>query len=493
MNLREQSDLVHLLESSFPVADWTIDGLHVWPLFRLALTNNFIKAPISRPGPRGIALAKDLAIQVAQLAAARRADTEHEATLGETADAVFLNTGISYIQNRGAYYERFCDPLITRLAAAGHGALMLTPASPLPVPRRTPSRPIFAELLAVRLQATLWARLARPAIHLPGFEALREALGPQAAQAPGRLLLTRQAALVEAYARYFAVILRQARAKVGLVVCYYSFAGQGFVLACRRLGIPSIDIQHGVHGELHRAYGRWDRVPASGYELLPAIFWCWSDTEAAAIERWRAAGSPHRPVVGGNPLLEAWPQVYPDAAADRARLDAEHPVPTGTPRILITLQSLPDISPLIDAIRAGGDRWFWHIRCHPNQGDRPDGLEARLAAEGFQNAEARLGTALPLYSLLPAMSAHVTAYSAVVYEAQALGVPSVVTHKLAADIFADLIAEGNVRYAETGEAIAAAVTDQLSRLDGAGARTAPRLDTGMRELLSLLQEASPQD
>ena len=80
-----------------------------------------------------------------------------------------------------------------------------------------------------------------------------------------------------------------------------------FNLSCRRFGIPSIDIQHGVQGDYNAGYGRWLRVPVAGYELLPSIFWCWSKDEADSIEKWsQKVQASHKAIVGGNLFLDLW-------------------------------------------------------------------------------------------------------------------------------------------------------------------------------------------
>jgi len=62
-----------------------------------------------------------------------------------------------------------------------------------------------------------------------------------------------------------------------------------------------------LQGDLHWAYGRWNNVPETGYELLPRFFWVWSDLEAEAIKGWSSRVSEwHRPIVGGNLFLHLW-------------------------------------------------------------------------------------------------------------------------------------------------------------------------------------------
>src|SRR5262249_5108569 len=71
--------------------------------------------------------------------------------------------------------------------------------------------------------------------------------------------------------------LDRLRPAAAFVVSYYSLDGMAFNLACREAGVVSADIQHGVEGDLNAAYGQWSRLPATGYALLPNLFWCWTE------------------------------------------------------------------------------------------------------------------------------------------------------------------------------------------------------------------------
>ena len=59
--------------------------------------------------------------------------------------------------------------------------------------------------------------------------------------------------------------------------------------------------------EICIAYGRWNKLPEAGYELLPKFFWVWSEVEAQAIDNWnRIVKQWHQPYIGGNPWLNLW-------------------------------------------------------------------------------------------------------------------------------------------------------------------------------------------
>src|SRR5207253_11421849 len=99
-------------------------------------------------------------------------------------------------------------------------------------------------------------------------------------------LVRKRVRWIRRMASFFRPRLERLRPSLAFVVNYYDARCMALILACRELGIRSVDIQHGVQGELHGAYGSWRRVPAGGYAVLPSIFWCWSGDEARTLRAW---------------------------------------------------------------------------------------------------------------------------------------------------------------------------------------------------------------
>src|SRR5262249_38587296 len=56
--------------------------------------------------------------------------------------------------------------------------------------------------------------------------------------------------------------------KVGFVVCYYGLPGLGFMLACRRRGVLTVDLQHGAVRDTNAAYAPWRAGAGASARLL---------------------------------------------------------------------------------------------------------------------------------------------------------------------------------------------------------------------------------
>jgi hypothetical protein len=260
---------------------------------------------------------------------------------------------------------------------------------------------------------------------------------------PGVEVLARVARQIRVHARAATGLLRRVRPRVALLPSYIGTERFAFVFACRQQGIPSVDLQHGAAGETHWAYGGFGRAPPGGYEVLPSRFWCWSDADARAVERW-AAGT-HQALVGGIPLLHAWrANAVPGASAARERLD--HRCPPGASQVAVVLSGYESPA-LLEAIVSGVEQtthFFW-FRTHPLRPRQGETIAELLRARSLSaRADVELGSRVPLFSLLERVAAIVLELSSTAYEAAQFGVPSVVLSRSNAAVYDDLARRGLV-------------------------------------------------
>lgn len=59
-------------------------------------------------------------------------------------------------------------------------------------------------------------------------------------------------------------------------------------MACKRIGIKAVDVQHGRAGATgQKYYSRWTKFPKnSNYEIMPDVFWTWTEADKRAIDKW---------------------------------------------------------------------------------------------------------------------------------------------------------------------------------------------------------------
>jgi hypothetical protein len=237
--------------------------------------------------------------------------------------------------------------------------------------------------------------------------------------------------------------------------------GSAFCLAGRRLGVPVVDVQHGVSVG-NPAYDGWSRFPVGGFRSMPARFWTWSEADARPVRAWPDAARPaHQAVVGGQPQMALWRSGHPLAEALRAQLP---PRAAAAITILVTLSWSSGFSHRIqELIRLAPATWQWWIRLHPLMARERPAIEAWCRDQAPGRARADAVTDLPLPLLLEAVDVHLTHNSTVVQEAARLGRPSVVIDARALDVYVDELRSGWAVYGNTPEVILAALTSQAAR------------------------------
>lgn len=229
------------------------------------------------------------------------------------------------------------------------------------------------------------------------------------------------------------------------VTSWYFPDVMGICAAARERGIKVIDVQHGKQGRYQVMYSGWTKIPERGYDLMPDYFWCWGQPSCDHILRSSPDRNIHRPFVGGFPWLDYYKSFVsqPSTSANR-ELSA-----SGIPRVLVTTQpsQASNLEPIPDFLiqflsSAKPDAVKFVFRCHPNDRGGVSYCKERLASvskslycidDGKDN----------LYDKLLASTHHVTAYSSCCYEAEALGVPTLLFGEDAKSIYTEEIESGN--------------------------------------------------
>lgn len=256
-------------------------------------------------------------------------------------------------------------------------------------------------------------------------------------------------------------------------VFFSSFTGwKPLTWACRQLGVPTVDIQHGGQGPYHYLTTHFTQVPEEGYAMLPDYFWCWSSANCDFIAPWFPGHARrHIPLVGGNRNVAKWLRAGNSLLSQDER-DYIEMLGLRPKVVLVTLgYAVQDILPdaVVEAARRTPE-WSWLFRLHPLH--RESGVVAavqrKLQAAGVVTAEIEMPTQVRLHALLSVVHHHLTPFSTTGREAVAFGVPTTIVDPVGRTYFADEIAQGTFGYAEDAEAIVAALDA------GQGARAASK-------------------
>lgn len=439
--------LVDEIEHCCLVADWRFGDVEIWPLARMDLYLDMYWQSVggqSAGAPSRAARAFTHLSRPLTNAWRGRRNLRNQIAYPRRAHAIFLGDGVSLDPIDGAWQDRYCEPLIAALEAQGQSSVLMQSGDM----RRQPChRPTFAANL-VETAGRALAPLIGGELELPHHAKVVKLLAAEGVYAPSLAVdrLARRARIVCATATVFERILASVQPRIAFVVTYYAGLAPAFLLACRRRGVLSVDLQHCPQGPSHKAY-RWTTLPRRGFAVLPAVFWTWSAKAAAEIDAWSGVLPWHRGLHGGHPRLAAF--LDDDDPQTRGWDEAFHAVGTGCfeREILVTLQTLDGHSAtwaaLAQQIRACPPDWRWWIRRHPAMRlDDTNAFAGLLSLRG-QNIVIDQASGLPLPALLRHMTAVLSLSSGAAEEAAMFGVPAIFLCNDAAARFADLIDAGN--------------------------------------------------
>ena len=248
---------------------------------------------------------------------------------------------------------------------------------------------------------------------------------------------------LKAYTNFFEEIYSKSEAKYVFLICWFDLLSMASILAAKKLGVKSIEMQHGLQGPDHPAYSSWFRTSTDGYEMIPDYFWTWGKKFSAELKAANPAFVAQSLIIsGGNLLLNQWRNESNISAARQL-----------SNRILIVLQGEDPPAMVIDAIQRLGIEKTFIFRFHPARSEvfrKRD--EATIRSNlGNHLLEFEYPEVAALYSTIERSDLLITEGSVVALEALAFGVKTIIAGdgKLAKQALIDYgyyIKEGNMEY-----------------------------------------------
>lgn len=460
MKVNDVLDHLNHIESTIPVKDWKLDGIDIWPIIRLKLYFHLTRLDLELPeNPRSLSKKILLAIgKRIKYFFLLFNSSAHKKII--KADAIFL-ADPSYVKRDNKLYQRFCDPIIEEMEAIGVTTLTMTLLKDVNAPLFTPAYfislyfQIICDLTELKKKLGL---IQAKKLSLEGWDECITYI--QRIQNNGNTLsfgkITLDLAVFKSLVDYYGKILNIVQPKCAFVVSYYDngLNNMAYIYACKKMGIPSVDLQHGTINDLHAAYGRWTHLPSTGYNTLPNYFACWDKSSRDCINSWASNYKDHhRAVIFGNRFMQTVANERSSAFKDYLRNVQLECSPEK--HVLLTLQvecGFPDI--LKETLRLSPPAYFWWIRFHPMMtGDEKSNAIAIVSSIKGLNYNINEASTNLLYSILPHMDMHLTLNSSVVQEASHFGVSSIVCDQTGYEYYKKEIELGFVHSARSADEV----------------------------------------
>lgn len=453
MNVREIVEFINDMEARYPVDQWRIDDIEIWPHLRIQiyfkLYETYCLAQVASfsKSCRFKSFVKNQIFFIKEIVDFIFACILHPLQMRfllKKSDALFVDD-LSYVFLDKSYFQRFCDPIIDNLSKRGKHSYLLSTYNNFIFPRKTPAK-FIGTGLRVRLKVAALINNNPAVENMNGFDSFYQDMLKYDHHLSVYTIdkMRRDARSIKIISSSYKDIIKKIEPRAIFLVSYYNLYGMGLLHAASSFGIPTIDLQHGVTNRLHIAYGLWNRVPLEGYNVLPKIFACWENDSAKVIKEWgnNLDSGTHSSRVTGNLFLQKIIKEKRQSQKFSTFFDKIQSEKKPTKNILLTLQSysLPDL--FLEVMSVSSKEYFWWIRLHPMMMDKKNDVSSVLSSKGVENFELEECSSAILYEIMPRFDVHVTLNSSVVIEAREFGIPSIVCDETAREYYGEHINNG---------------------------------------------------
>lgn len=259
------------------------------------------------------------------------------------------------------------------------------------------------------------------------------------------------------YATFFKDLIGRINPKFVFQEFYYSPESIGLILACKSLGIPVIEVQHGLIGSHQWQTTHWVKMPETSYVNHPDYYWVFDKFEKENSEVHQPRQALHRPaIVAGHAELEIFRRKREEEEsklkpAHRAFLDE---LGSGTYNILFSPQyHHVDFTGIVAVSRALPKDARLLVRLHPMQLPIVDGITELIEKYGTDNIEVEHSTKAPLYSLLDKCHHVITKYSTLAREGLEFDMDVTLLDDMGRQLFHQYVDLGRMAYCGTNETL----------------------------------------
>jgi hypothetical protein len=346
---------------------------------------------------------------------------------------LFVSDGISYVNFHNKQYERFCDPLIEELILDGVSCAKWDIAGEIFKEKYFQSKNINGALDFIVVRSMI-NRFKKDSERNEIISRFCDFINNNTSLINWNyFIILEKIHRIRKMVMWYKKQLDPEKTKLIFIVSYYSERGMALIKACHDLGIKTADIQHGVQGNLHAAYGNWlNQDSKMYYNTIPNSFLVWSKSELEANKN---------SIIIGNYFESKW---YKDDflvnSFDKQFRSLSNSMKSGK-NILFTIQyGIEYKSDFYDLIRATQFDYNWLIRFHPvmTKLDQNE-FKTELENKGIINFECDLSTSLPLYTLLRNVNLHVTHSSSTILEAINFNLPSLIIDEFGYEYYSEYV------------------------------------------------------
>lgn len=444
MKIENICEVIQKIENQFSTEKWEIDGLRIWPFLRIKNYSflSFKVANSQLPKTRSIGYFKKIINSRCKKSNFFRGVPNRL----KKADIVFLSSGVSFLKLGDVFYDKLCDPIIDFYKEQNLSTEKFDLDYLMPFPTHNSTHYIQPAIDNIIIKSILSAKFWTPNLKNKVWADYDEFCKDEFVKShlaiiPDKSEILIAVARIKALKKFFLRKLKIISPRLAFVVCYYSEVSMAFILACRELGIKTVDVQHGVQGDLHLGYSRWNLKCEQRIDALPDYFWVWSENEKKSIDLWAQNSISHQVIVGGNLFADMWKNENSFDVSNLGEDAIELKKFPNLPTILLTLSPFTEnlMEDTWEVVRKSQEKYNWLIRLHPAMIIDFESIKKSIIQKGILHFEMDKTSSLPLPFILQNVDLHITCQSSCVIDSAGMGVFSIITSSYGESLYTNEI------------------------------------------------------
>ena len=442
------------LENNFPINTWTYNGIHLWPNLKIRLflelihlvesSNDKVQGAISEnritiSDSKGKSGVVDKVKSVIAFILWKKKLKEKE--------FLFVGSDAHRVNYNGMRFNRFFDPLIADYALESRNYLLeygnKIESNITNKPNIFFLKDVFHSYLSYQSVKKKISKSEEDVFAMDSYDEFISELKKNSflekfANKYSKVNIQKIYSIAwNNYYQFYKLMLEKIKPSKIFILCYYDFTVMPLVAAANKLGISTVEMQHGPQSEMHLAYGNWQNIPKMGYDVMPRTYWCWDEQSKKNVDGWTSKNSLYKSYVGGNPWIDFWKNKKETYKKNQFILYSLQPNP------LSIEQLFPPA--VVQFIKTNSFVWF--LRLHPRQFDQKNDIEAFLKLNyiyGLVNIDDATNDPLPL--LLSNCLLHITHFSGSAIEANLFKKHNIFFNQIGVDYYPEFISKNEATY-----------------------------------------------
>ncbi len=451
LSQKQINKIILAWEREFPVNEWQIQGIDIWPIVRIKLYIFLLNLGADKPKLNSAhSLTNRKPSTVERLIKVPGSMINSLAVLYqfykklEPKKIIFFGSHFHRTLDNGVYFNRFFDPMVHEHQLQDEVYMIEFEKVLKENYNQKAIVGLHKYLDQYKYVKKFMGKFRSPeevGISLNKYQVFFDAVTRDFPDA-GKLNITakglkRWAYKLNSSKGFFINFYKRTRPEKIIFLSYYGYDDMAAaILAAHELGIKTIDFQHGPQTNVHMAYSSWTKHPVKPYNIMPLEYWTWDQKSKENIEEWAQKTEFIQAKEVGHPYLAYFKKkiLYKDIGE----------------KIFFSLQTfnLKEMFPaaILGLMKTSELKWI--LRMHPRSNYTKKDLKFFLIKNKVDNYIYEIENALdtPLPKSLAGAKLHITNFSGCVIEAGMLNIPSLLIHESGKEIFRAYIDDKSVFY-----------------------------------------------